>query len=122
MFGSDYHVSCPKERVGASGIHAQLTLSRLTFCGSDGKVNFGTGRATNPIALHVLDAFGPIELIEAFEQALSIMRNAQQPLLQIFALYLRAAFFVRAIVQHFFVGAHNAALATPPHLRVGVVS
>jgi hypothetical protein len=70
------HVGRPEERVGAgredfdSGIR-MIRKSEYDVCAL---------RATDPIALHLLDRFGPFDLVEVFDQAFRIARDAQHPL------------------------------------------
>ena len=123
MFRGDDHVSCTEQRIATGRVNAELLFSRHAVSIGNGKIYFGTVALANPVLLHVLHALGPIQLVQALQQAVAIQRDAHEPLLEVTAFYfLGAALFVRAVVQDFFVRAHNLAVLAPPHLSVGVVS
>ena len=88
-----------KERVGARRKHLDI--------GGNGRFDFendfGAERFPDPVALHRLDAFGPIEFFEVLEQAFGIGRNLEHPLAHGLADDFVAADF-RFPVDDFFVG------------------
>ncbi|MCL4101981.1 hypothetical protein MMG03_001568 [Fibrobacter succinogenes] len=122
VFRSHHHVGCAKQGIATGGINAELVFGGLAVCISDCEIHFCTLALADPVLLHVLHALGPIQLIEALQQAVAIMGDTHEPLLQVTAFhFLGAALFVRTVVQNFFVSANNLAVLAPPDLSVGVV-
>ena len=55
------------------------TLTSLTLT-SHSEVNQGSRGLADPVALHLLDALGPVELVEVLEQPLGVLGDLQHPL------------------------------------------
>ena len=99
MFRSHHHVGRTEQRIATGRVDAEVLVGRLAFGIGDGEIHFGTEALANPVLLHVLHALGPVELVEALQQAVAIQRNAHEPLLQVTAFhFLGAALFVRTVV------------------------
>ena len=116
MFGRDNHVSCTKQGVGAGSVNAEFFAQPVNF-----EIHFSAGRFSNPVALHVFYASRPVEAFQSLQQPFAVMWNTEQPLFQVFADNRVAAFFVRTIGQHFFVGTNRFARIAPPNLCVVVI-
>ncbi len=73
--------------------------------------------ASDPISLHRLDAVGPVrEAVEALEQALGVVRDAEEPLRQV-ANRHRVPRALAAAVDDLLVGEHGPAPRAPVHRR-----
>ena len=62
MLGSEDHVGRAKKRVRARGENGDCFFAAL-----DGKSNLGTFTAADPVFLKKLDAFRPIETVQALD-------------------------------------------------------
>ena len=70
VFRRQYHVCCPEKRIGTCGVDCNLLLTSI-----DIEIDFGTGGATDPVTLHLLDPFGPVEVFEAAEKPFGVVGN-----------------------------------------------
>jgi hypothetical protein len=68
--------------------------------------------AADPLALHGLDAFGPVEVVQVIEELLGVVRDAEHPLAHE-ALLDRVAGLDVLAVLHFLVGEHGAQGGAP---------
>jgi len=66
-------------------------------------------------------SLGPVELLQAVEQPLGIVRYAQHPLLEVSPDDFVAALLVGAVGQHLLIGADDAAGGAVPYLGVIIV-
>ena len=116
MFRSQHHKGCPPQRVGAGGKNLDGLLG--------GRVRhkhhprpFG---AANPIGLHQLDGFRPIQPLKA-QQLLRILGNAEKPLAHQFLHngLSRALIFT---INDLFVGQHRLQGGRPINHRLPFVS
>ena len=79
MLGGEDHRRRTEDRVGSRREDAQL-LSQLRHV----EVEVGADGAADPVPLHRADLLGPLpELVEAGEEALGVLRDLQEPLLQL---------------------------------------
>ena len=94
---------------------------RVGTGGEDGERGVGVGhaefhfralRASDPVALGLLNAVAPVDGVQAVEQTLGISRHAQTPLAHLLLFHGIAAAFAHA-VDHLVVGQHGAELRTP---------
>ena len=117
MFRSYNHVGSTEERIGAGSVNTKFFV-----VAGEGEIDLGTCGTSDPVALHLLDPFRPVEAVEPFQQTFGVMGNAEHPLFQEAAFYLfGTAFFVRAIIQHLLVGTDCFAGPTVPDLCFTVV-
>ena len=65
---------------------------------------------------------GQSTCFKAIQQPFSIVRNAKHPLLQMFFLNKIPAFFMGAVIEHFFIGTNDPAMGAPPNLCLIIVS
>ena len=72
-------------------------------CSLNFKGYIGTSWFTNPVALHILDRFWPIQLIQVIKQALCIGRDFKHPLTHRFADNWIAPTLRGPVRKHFFV-------------------
>ena len=77
---------------------------------------------SDPVSLHILYPFRPVELVQTIQQSICIEWYPQHPLLQIFADYRITAFLMGTIGQYFLVGTNNAAMFAPPYLSIIIIS
>ena len=95
---------------------------------ADGPPSAGQGeadqravRAADPVALHRQHLVRPlVQLLRSVEQLVGILRDAQEPLLQVARPDRRAA-APAAAVHHLLVGQHGPAVGTPVHRRLPAV-
>ena len=108
-FGSEHHEGNAEHSVGASGEDGEVLVAVLHV-----EFNLGTFRAAYPVALSFLDAVGPVDEVEAVEQALSVSRHAQAPLAHLL-LHHRITATGAEAVNHLVVGKHCAEFRAPVH-------
>ncbi len=92
MFGSQDHKAYPEDGIGTGRKHIDV----LRMIGQH-ESHHGTGRLSDPIALHVLNGILPIDFFQTFEQPIGIGRDAQAPLLHQPLLYGVAAALAEAV-------------------------
>ena len=115
MLRRQHHVRGPEKRIRAGREHADRLVRKIAH----GKIHLGALGLADPVALHFLRAFGPVELVESFEQPLRILRDAQHPLAQRPAYAVVAAHFGLP-VHHLFVGQGRAQFRAPPDGRLAL--
>ena len=69
-------------------------------------------RAPDPVALHRLDVLGPVDRVQVGEQAVGVVGDAEEPLLELAQLDLVAA-ALAAAVDHLLVGQHRLVERAP---------
>ncbi len=126
MFGRQHHVGGAEQRVGPGGEDADCRVAAVGFAvlrtvAKQGKIDLRAFALADPVALHLLDRFGPIDQFQIVEQAVGIGGDAQQPLPQRHADDGMAATFGFA-VDDFFVGQHGAQRFAPVDRHLGLVS
>ena len=92
-----------------------MRLARLV---ADHQVELGPFGATDPVALHGLDPFGPFELVEIVEQLLGVVSDLEEPLLEVALLDEVAGPLAGSVGQHLLVGQHRLASGAPVHGRL----
>ena len=132
VFRRDDHVGGAEKRVGAGGVNPQRVRAgivgetvRRPPAGpgfirriiADIKIDLRPGAAADPIALQFLDAVGPIEVVEAFEQSVGVVGDPHHPLTQRNATDRMSATLAFS-VDDFFVGEHGAQPLAPVDQRV----
>src|SRR5690606_37475182 len=78
-----------------------------------GEVDLCAFSAADPVALHLLSAFRPVERVEAFEQRVGVFRDLEHPLAQRPA-HAREAADLGFAVDDFLVRERRAELGAPP--------
>ena len=119
MFRGQHHVGGAEQGVRAGGEYVQVVLAAVlpgNRCEADG----GALAAADPVGLHRLDLFRPVELVEIAQQTFSVMRDAQHPLAH-FLLGHRAAAALAGAVHHLLVGQAALAARTPVDGHGGLV-
>lgn len=107
MLGREYDIGDPEEGIGAGGEHAE-GLSVLEL-----KLDLAAHGLTDPILLHELGLFRPIQLVEPGEKFLGVLGDAEEPLRQILADDGRAAPLAGSVPEHLLVGEHGVAGGAP---------
>ncbi len=113
----DDRVRHTEARVGTGREHADAQVG-ATF---DGEVELGTLGAPDPIALHDLGSLGPLEIVEGVEQLVRVLRDPEEPLLEVALDDQVAGPFTGAVREHLLVGQDRLATRTPVHRRCGTV-
>ena len=116
MFGADDHVGRAKERIGPGGKHAQL----LVLAG-ELEVHLRALAAADPVALLGLDRVDEIDMVQAVQQLLRILGDAQHPLALDPPHHLAAAALAHA-AHDLFVGQAALAAGAPVDGHLGLVS
>ena len=108
VFGRQHEERRAEQRVGTR----REDRDRLVTA-HHGELHLGTVRATDPVALHREDALGPLlELLHVVEQAVGIVGDAEEPLLEVTRLDLSAAALAVAI-DDLLVCEHGLVLRAP---------
>ncbi len=84
MFGRHHEEGGPEQSVGSGGEHLDRTGCRTRRCprGAGGEPDRGAVAATDPVALHDLDRFRPVEGVEVVQQPVGVGGDPQHPLPQ----------------------------------------
>jgi hypothetical protein len=100
--------------------HVTFPIRNLQSAICNLKLDFGTFRFPDPVALHLLDALGPVEAVEVGEQALGVGGDAQHPLAHRATDHRMPAALALAI-NHFLVRQHRAQRGAPVHRDLGLI-
>ena len=96
-----------EERVGARREDRVVDAELLAAEG-----DLGALRAPDPVLLHRDDVRGPVDRLQVVEQAVGVVGDAEEPLLELAHLHLRAA-ALAAAVDHLLVRQHRGVLRAP---------
>ena len=115
MLRRKLHRSRAENRIDARGKHTDRRTRR-----SGRAVQFEIDQrafaAADPVALHGADFFRPaLELVEAVEQFVGILRRAHEPLFKLALLDHRVLMPPAAAIHNLFVRQHGRAFRTPVH-------
>ena len=78
--------------------------------------DLGAFRAADPVALHRLDAVGPLDVLQVVEQLVGVRRRLEEPLLEVLRDDLSTAVLAASVV-HLLVRQHHLVERTPLHGR-----
>ena len=115
MLGCQHHVGGAEERVGPGRKHADAGIQP-----HHGELDLGPFRPPDPVALHFLNALGPVEQLQVFKQPVGVGRDAQHPLAHGPAIDGIAA-ALRPAVDHLLVGQHGPECRTPVDGHFGLI-
>ena len=118
MFRGHDHVRCAKERVRTCCEDLQQVMR--TVRGNRRERHFRALGSSDPVALHRLDLFGPVQLLKPGEQAIGVRCDPKHPLIEFLFRDLRTAALASA-VDHVFVSDAGLATRTPVHGHKGFV-
>jgi len=107
MLRRQHHESGAPKRIGTSGEHGQRP-------GGGGETDLRPPAASDPVALHQLDALRPIQALQVAQQPVGVSRDAEEPLHKPFLLDQSPA-SPAAAVHHLFVGQHRLFHRVPVH-------
>ena len=122
MFRRHNHIGSAEEGVRTGGedtdtvifrrirerLHASLTGPVVERFGvAEVEIDFSAFAPADPVALHVLDGFGPVDQFEVVDQVFAISGNSQHPLLQGQSNHWMVTDFGLAFLD-FFVGQNGA--------------
>src|SRR5208282_220485 len=114
MLRCEHHERYAEDGVGARGEKADF----FTGVSGDREGKFRAFAAPDPVALHQLDRFGPVDPIQIGEQSIRVVGDLDVPLLEVLLADRRVGMPPTASVDDLFVGEDRAALVAPP-LRPG---
>jgi hypothetical protein len=116
MLGREGEERGAEERVGARGEDGKVEVEVLAPEGDLGALG-----ATDPVALHPDDVFGPaLEQLEVGQQPVGVSGDLEEPLFEVSRLDQRPA-ALAAAVDHLLVGEHGLVDRAPLHLRLRAV-
>ena len=97
MLRRKHEESSPVKRIRTGGKDRYLLIRTIYR-----KIHFCAIASADPVRLHLLDLFGPVQLVQIVQKSVCISSDFQHPLLQILLGHFRAAALTLAI-YHFFV-------------------
>ena len=89
------------------------TRTRQAVAALDGQVELRALGPADPVALHGLGPFGPLEVVEGLEELVGVLGDAEEPLLEVTLLDDVAGAVTGAVGQHLLVGQHGLTAGTP---------
>ena len=107
MFRSEHHKRRTIKRIRTGRIYRDGFRSAVYL-----KINLCAIGFTDPVGLHFLNLFGPIELIQIVQESVRILGDPKHPLTEIFLGNFRAATFTLA-VDNLFIGKPGLTGRTP---------
>ena len=119
MLRRQHHVCRPEERVAPCGEYGDgISPTRPTS--NHPEIHQRARGFADPVALHLLDALGPVKLIEIRKQPLRVSSDLQHPLTHRTPLNGMIA-ALGAPIDHLFVREHRPERRTPVHRHLGHV-
>ena len=116
VLGGEDEEGGAEQRVGAGGEDREVEVELLAA-----KDDLGALGAADPVALHRDHVLGPgLERVEVGEQALGVLGDPEEPLLEL-ALHDRRPAALAAPVDDLLVGEHGRVLRAPLDRRLGAV-
>ena len=109
------HKCYTENSVGTSG--ENLQFATLAICHLGIEEYLCTLRATNPVALNLLQRLAPLEAVETVQHTLCVCCNAEQPLLHTLLLH-RVTAAHRQTILHLVICEYGAKCRTPVHHSV----
>ncbi len=109
VFRSQHHIGGSEQGVRPGGIDLDALLAALHR-----EKHFGAAGFAYPVFLHFLGALGPVQLVNAGQQAFGVFGDFQHPLAHGLA-YHRVVAHLGMAVDDLLVGQHRAQLRTPVH-------
>ena len=114
MLRSQRHVGGAEQRVRTGSEHIDAVLA----CS---KGNFGTVRASDPVALHGLDLVRPIQVLEVVDQAIGVRGDAHHPLLEMLTEDWEVSAVTTTVGGDFLVGQDGTQTGAPVDHRIRLV-
>ena len=111
MLRREDHVGRAEQRVRPRREHADRFAA-------DGEIDFRAFALADPVALHFLDALGPVEAVEVRQQPLGVRGDLEHPLAHRAALHAEA---LRAPFLDLFVRQHGAEVGAPVHGQLALI-
>ncbi len=119
VLGTEHHVCRAEERVAPRRVHRDFRVG-LLVPEYDAEIHQRARGFSDPVALHFLDAFRPVELVEIGQETLGVFGDLQHPLAHRSALHGMVS-ALGAAVNDFFVREHRSQGRTPVHGHFGDV-
>ena len=89
------------------------TRTRQAVAALDGQVELRALGPSDPVALHRLGPFRPLQIVEGLEELVGVAGDAEEPLLQVPLLDHVARAVAGAVGQHLLVGQHGLTAGAP---------
>ena len=86
---------------------------RETVATLDGQVELRALGPSDPVALHRLGPFRPLEIVQGLEELVGVLRDAEEPLLQVALDDEIAGAVTGAVGQHLLIGQHGLTAGAP---------
>ena len=115
MLGCEHGVGTAEQGVWPCGEHREARVAI-----GDGECDLGAVRAADPLSLHGLDAFRPVDELQIVDQAVRVRGDLQHPLLHGALLDRISGLHVHAVLD-FLVGEHGAQGRAPVHGNLRLV-
>ena len=115
-FRSQYHEGNTVHGICTSGKDGKFDIAILHL-----ELDFSTFRTTNPVLLGFLQRFGPVDVVQTIEQALSVCRYTETPLAHLLLNHRMTATF-RNTVHYFVIGQNSTESRTPVYHGFAQVS
>ena len=106
VLGRHHEEGRAEQRVGAGREDGVVDAELLAA-----ERHLGALAAPDPVALHRLDVLGPVDPVEVAEQALGVVGDAQEPLLELAHFDERPAALAAAVGVDLLVGEHRLVFA-----------
>ncbi len=123
VLGGDHGVGHAEGGVGAGGEdpQGQAVAPVGTVTTLDHQVELGPLGTADPVALHGLDPFGPVEGVEVGQQLVGVVGDAEEPLLEVALDHQVAGALAGAVGQDLLVGQDGLAAGAPVDRGIGPV-
>ena len=108
VLGGQDHVGGAKQRIGSGGEHTNRLAARR-----ESEVHIRTFAAADPVTLHLFSALGPIQLVQATQELLRVLRDPEHPLLE-GTPHTRVSTDLGLAINDLLVGEGRAELGAPP--------
>ena len=115
MLGRHDEEGRAEQRVRPGGEHWVVDAELLAA-----ERDLGPFASADPVALHGLDVFGPVDQLEIVQQTVGVVGDPEEPLLELARLHFVAA-ALAATVDHLLVGEHGLIVGAPLDCRLFAV-
>src|SRR5262245_53227032 len=95
MLGCEDHISRTEERVRSSRENLKGMFASIGSHSSEG--HLGALGLADPVGLHGLNLFGPIQILQTHKKAVGVLRDPKHPLVHLLFCNLSAAAFAAAV-------------------------
>ncbi len=114
-----HHEGYTEDGIGAGGKYPDLFLGHAGVVKA--KRYLRAEALADPVALHALDALGPVDTLE-LQQLVGVLRDPEEPLLEVAADDRGLAALADALPHHLLIGQDGLAIGAPVNRGAGAVS